>query len=188
MQLARNGSDSRIAMKLDKIYQINLKVIENVAELLAMFKNEPEILFIDDKGKRIEVEINNAVRQAQYVYVYEDRNAMVDRRQKFQEAFSMLNAAGNNQELYAIIDWKEALKTGLEMTGFDNPDKFFKSEAESQIDQAANFIKQMPGELQGAVMQNIQPVLQQAQMIMQNQQGGMNAQGNEAATGAMATA
>ena len=191
MQLARNGSDSRIAMKLDKIYQINLKVIENVAELLAMFKDGSEILFIDDKGQRVEVEINNAVRQAQYYYVYEDRNAMVDRRQKFQEAFNMLNAAGNNEELYAVIDWKEALKTGLEMTGFDNPDKFFKSEAETQIDQAANFIKQMPEELQGAVMQNIQPVLQQAQMIMQqgvNRQGGMNAQGNEAATGAMATA
>ena len=190
MQLARNGSDSRIAMKLDKIYQINLRVIENVAELLAMFKNEPEILFIDDKGKRVEVEITNAIRQAQYDYVYEDRNAMIDRRSKFQEAFSMLQSAGENEELAPIIDWKEALKTGLEMTGFDNPDKFFKSEAESQIDQAANFIKQMPEELQGAVMQNIQPVLQQAQMIMQQQQqeGGMNAQGNEATTGAMATA
>ena len=155
MQLARNGSDSRIAMKLDKIYQINLKVIENVAELLAMFKDGSEILFIDDKGKRVEVEINNAIRQAQYLYIYEDRNSLMDRRAKFQEAFSMLNAAGNNPELAAAIDWKEALKTGLEMTGFDNPDKFFKSEADNQIDQAASFVKQMPEDLQGAVMQSI---------------------------------
>ena len=79
MQLASNGANSRVAMKLDKIYQINLKVIENVAELLAMFKNEPEILFIDDKGKRVEVEITNAIRQGQYAYVYEDRNALIDR-------------------------------------------------------------------------------------------------------------
>ena len=186
MQLARNGSDSRIAMKLDKIYQINLKVIENVAELLAMFKDGSEILFIDEKGQRTEVEINNAIRQAQYFYVYEDRNSLMDRRQKFQEAFSMLNAAGNNPELAQAIDWKEALKTGLEMTGFDNPDKFFKSEADSQIDQAANFIKQMPEQLQGAVMQNIQPILEQAQMIIQ-QGGNINAQqGNEAAISGMA--
>ena len=186
MQLASNGANSRVAMKLDKIYQINLKVIENVAELLAMFKNEPETLFIDDKGKRVEVEITNAIRQAQYVYIYEDRNAMIDRRQKFQEVFSMLQSAGENPELASMIDWKEALKTGLEMTGFDNPDKFFKSEAENQIDQAATFIKQMPEEVQGAVMQNIQPILQQAQMIMQQQQRGQqNAQGNPQEVSAM---
>lgn len=171
MQLARNGSDARVAMKLDKIYQINLKVIENVAELLAMFKDGDEILFIDDKGQRTEVEITNAIRQGTYQYFYEDRNALLDRRQKFQEAFTMLNSAGQNPELAARIDWIEALKTGLEMTGFDNPDKFFKSEEESQIDQAANYIKQLPAEYQQAVMQNVQPVLQQVQAIMQ---GGNN--------------
>ena len=177
MQLARNGSDSRIAMKLDKIYQINLKVIENVAELLAMFKDGSEMIFINDKGKRIEVEITNAIRQAQYNYIYEDRNSLLDRRAKFQEAFSMLSSAGENPELAPIIDWKEALKTGLEMTGFDNPDKFFKTEADSQIDNAANFIKQMPDDLQGLVMENINPILEQAQGILQMQQqeqGGNN--------------
>ena len=179
MQLARNGSDSRIAMKLDKIYQINLRVIENVAELLAMFKNGSEMIFISDKGKRIEVEINNAIRQGQYNYIYEDRNSLLDRRAKFQEAFSMLSSAGENPELAPIIDWKEALKTGLEMTGFDNPDKFFKTEAETQIDEAANFIKQMPEDLQGVVMQNISPILERAQEIIQmqqqeQQQGGEN--------------
>lgn len=188
MQLARNGADSRIAMKLDKIYQINLHVIENVAELLAMFKNEPEILFIDDKGKRVEVEITNAIRTAQYMYVYEDRNAMADRRAKFQEAFSMLSEAGQNPELAPVIDWKEALKTGLEMTGFDNPDKFFKSENDMQIDQAATFVKQLPEDLQGAVMQNIQPILEQAQQYIQMQQQtqqGVNNEGNQEAIGAM---
>lgn len=178
MQLARNGSDARVAMKLDKIYNINLKVIENVAELLAMFKEGDELLFIDDKGQRVEVEITNAIRQGSYQYFYEDRNALLDRRQKFQEAFSMLSSAAENPELMPRIDWMEALKTGLEMTGFDNPDKFFKSETDSQIDQAAEFIKQMPEEMQGLVMQNIQPMLEQAQMILQQgeQNGNQNAQ------------
>ena len=88
----------------------------------------------------------------------------------------MLNNAGQNEELAAMIDWKEALKTGLEMTGFDNPDKFFKSEEESQIDQAANFIKQLPEDLQSAVMQNVQPILEQVQMILQ--QGEQNGNQN----------
>lgn len=177
MQLARNGSDARVAMKLDKIYQINLKVIENVAELLAMFKDGDEILFIDDKGQRTEVEITNAIRQGTYQYFYEDRNALLDRRQKFQEAFTMLNSAGQNPELAARIDWIEALKTGLEMTGFDNPDKFFKSEEESQIDEAANYIKQLPEPFQMEIMQTVQPMLQRANVLMQ-QQGGNNGEGS----------
>lgn len=175
MQLANNGSNSRVAMKLDKIYQINLKVIENVAELLAMFKNEPETLLIKDKGQRVAVEINNAIRRGSYYYVYEDRNALIDRRAKIQEAFTMLNAAGNNPVLMERIDWVEALKTGLESLGFDNPDKFFTEP--SQVDQVADFVKQLPEDYQNAILQQIQPMLQQAQMVMQAQQQGQQGQG-----------
>ncbi len=59
------------------------------------------------------------------------------------------------------------------MIGFDNADKFFKEP--SEIDQVADFVKQLPPELQQAIMQNMQPMLQQAQMVMasQGQQGGM---------------
>ena len=167
MQLANNGSNSRIAMKLDKIYQINLRIIENVAELLAMFKNKPETLLIKEKGQRVAVEITNAIRQGSYYYVYEDRNALIDRRAKIQEAFNMFNAAGNNEVLYQRIDWVEVLKTGLESVGFDNADKFFTEP--SEIDQVADFVKQLPPEYQQAIMQNIAPMLQEAQMMMASQ-------------------
>lgn len=174
MQLANNGSNSRIAMKLDKIYQINLRIIENVAELLAMFKNEPETLLVKEKGQRVAVEITNAIRQGSYYYVYEDRNALIDRRAKVQEAFNMFNAAGNNEVLSQRIDWVEVLKTGLESVGFDNADKFFTEP--SEIDQVADFVKQLPPEMQQAIMQNITPMLQEAQMVMasQGQQEVMN--------------
>lgn len=175
MQLANNGSNSRIAMKLDKIYQINLRIIENVAELLAMFKNEPETLLVKEKGQRVAVEITNAIRQGSYYYVYEDRNALIDRRAKIQEAFNMFNAAGNNEVLSQRIDWVEVLKTGLESVGFDNADKFFVEP--SEIDQVADFVKQLPPEYQQRVIQDIMPTLQEAQMVMASQgqqgQGGM---------------
>lgn len=167
MQLANNGSNARIAMKLDKIYQINLRIIENVAELLAMFKNEPETLLVKEKGQRVAVEITNAIRQGSYYYVYEDRNALIDRRAKVQEAFNMFNAAGNNEVLSQRIDWVEVLKTGLESVGFDNADKFFTEP--SEIDQVADFVKQLPPEMQQAIMQNITPMLQEAQMVMASQ-------------------
>lgn len=183
MQLARNGSDSRQAMVLDKIYQVSLNVIENVAELFAMFKTDPEIILIKDKGQRQEIEITSAIRQAQYQYYYEDRNALIDRRAKLQEAFSMLNAAANNPVLFERIDWVEALRTGLESDGFDNVDKFFKEP--SEVDQVADFVKKLPPEMQQAIGQQVMPVIQQAQMIMQ-QQGQQNAnRGNQTQTGNM---
>ena len=172
MQLASNGANARTAMKLDKIYQINLQIVENVAELLAMFKTEPEILMIKEKGQREAIEINNAIRQGSYQYFYEDRNALIDRRAKFQEAYNIFQAVWDDPDV--PLAKKEIVKTGLEMSGFDNADKFF--EEKSEVDQVADFVKQLPPELQQAIMQNLQPMLQQAQMVMasQGQQGGMN--------------
>ena len=174
MQLANNGSNSRIAMKLDKIYQINLKVIENVAELLAMFKNEPETLLVKEKGQRVAVEITNAIRRGSYYYVYEDRNALIDRRAKNQEYYQALTGAAQLPQLVDRIDWVEAFKKYLENSGFDNVDNIITEP--SEIDQVADFVKQLPQEYQQAIMQNITPMLQQAQMAMQAQ-GEMNEQG-----------
>ena len=174
MQLANNGSNSRIAMKLDKIYQINLKVIENVAELLAMFKNEPETLLVKEKGQRVAVEITNAIRRGSYYYVYEDRNALIDRRAKNQEYYQALTGAAQLPQLVDRIDWVEAFKKYLENSGFDNVDNIITEP--SEIDQVADFVKQLPQEYQQAIMQNITPMLQQAQMAMQAQ-GGINEQG-----------
>ena len=176
MQLANNGSNSRIAMKLDKIYQINLKVIENVAELLAMFKNEPETLLVKEKGQRVAVEITNAIRRGSYYYVYEDRNALIDRRAKNQEYYQGLVGAAQLPQLADRIDWVDAFKRYLEQSGYENVDSLFTEP--SEIDQVADFVKQLPQEYQQAIMQNITPMLQQAQMAMQAQgqqeQGGMN--------------
>lgn len=182
MQLARNGADTRVAMKLDKIYQISLQVIENIAELLAMFKIDPEIILIKDKGQRVEVEITSAIRQANYQYYYEDRNALVDRRAKIQEAFSMVNEAAKNPVLFEKIDWVEVLKSGLEASGFDNVDKFFKQD--TPIDQIAEQVKKMPEELQQAIGQQIMPIVQQGMMIaqqmqQQQQQGVQNGLGEQ---------
>lgn len=169
MQLARNGSDTRIAMKLDKIYQISLQVIENIAELLAMFKTEPEIILIKDKGQRVEIEITSAIRQANYQYYYEDRNSLIDRRAKLSDAFQMMNAAANNSALFDKIDWIEVLKTGLEANGFDNVDKFFKSP--SEIDQIAQEVKKMPEEVQQAVGQQVMPIIQNATTYLKQIKG-----------------
>lgn len=162
LQLAQQGTNSRTALKLDKIYQINIKVIKNIAELLAMFKQDSEYIIQKDKGQRIQIEIDNAVRSANYDYVYEDRNALIDRRSKFQEIFQIFLNVGKDQELKQMIDWREAITTAVEMTGFDNPDKFFKEESPA-VSQMFNVIKQLPEEMQNQI----------SMMVMQTI-GGMN--------------
>ena len=173
LQLAKQGSDSRTAMRLDKIYQIDLWVVENTAELLAMFKPNPETILVKDKGQMIEREITADIRRGQYQYTYEDRNALIDRRAKNQEFYQALTGAAQLPQLAERIDWVEAFKKYLENSGFDNIDAIITEP--SQVDQVADFVKQLPPQMQQAIMQNIQPMLQQAQMMIQ-QQGGMNGQ------------
>ena len=148
-------------------------VIENTAELLAMFKPNPEIILVKDKGQMIEREITADIRRGQYQYVYEDRNALIDRRAKNQEFYQALTGAAQLPQLAERIDWVEAFKKYLENSGFDNIDAIITEP--SQVDQVADFVKQLPPQMQQAIMQNIQPMLQQAQMMIQ-QQGGMNGQ------------
>lgn len=168
LNLAQSGATSRIALKLDKIYQVNMKVIENVAELLAMFKTNSELIMIKDNGIKQEIEITQAIRQANYTYYYEDRNSLIDRRGKVQEALAMLTQAGQNPELMPRIDWEEALKFGLEAIGFENVDKFFKDN--TPLDNLYMQLKQTPPQMQELFVQQAQPIIQQTQMIMQQQQ------------------
>ena len=167
LNLAQSGATSRIALKLDKIYQTNMRVIENIAELLAMFKTDSEMILIKDNGIKQEIEITQAIRQANYTYYYEDRNSLIDRRAKVQEALAMLTQAGQNPELMQRIDWEEALKFGLESIGFENVDKFFKEN--TPLDNLYMSLKQAPQQMQELFVQQAQPLIQQLQMIMQQQ-------------------
>lgn len=167
LHLAQQGTNSRTALKLDKIYQINLKVIKNVAELLAMFKDGSEQILINDMGNRTVMTIDNAVREANYDYVYEDRNSLIDRRAKYQEVFALFSKIGEDPELKQLIDWREVITTGVEMTGFDNPDKFFKTE-NPVVSQMQNLLKKLPEDMQVQISQMVLASLQQM--------GGNNAQ------------
>lgn len=162
LRLAEQGTNSRTALKLDKIYQINLQVIKNVAELLAMFKQDSEYIIKTDMGRRVTIEIDNAVRSANYDYIYEDRNALLDRRSKFQEIFQIFLNVAKDPELKKIIDWREAITTGVEMTGFDNPDKFFVQDSEP-VAQMREVMNQLPDQAKDQV----------ATMVLQTI-GGMN--------------
>lgn len=172
LSLVDKGASAQTSKELDIINQdLTIPMIENVAELLAMFKDGTDYVYTKEQGKDVEYTITNAIRQAQYEYVYEDRNAIENRKQKFDQVFSMMQAAGQNAQLFNMFDWKETYTTGFEMLGFDNPDKFFADD--TPADKFSQELKQIPPELQGQTVQMLQQYLgqmtQQYQAQMQQQ-------------------
>lgn len=180
LSLADKGSSSQASKVLDTINQdFTIPMIKNVAELLAMFKDGIDYVYAQEKGKNIEYKITNQIRQAEYSYIYEDRNAIYDRRAKFQELYQLFQGAAQMQELAQMIDWKEVLTTAAEMIGFDNTDKFFNDDTPAQ--QFTNMLKEFPPEIQQQIIPMLQQMTQQAigQIQQQQQQQQMQAQANQ---------
>lgn len=177
LSLADKGSSSQASKELDIINQdFTIPMIQNVAEMLAMFKTGNDYVYASEKGKDVEYKITEQIRQAEYNYIYEDRNAINDRKSKFQEVFQLFQAVGQNPELFNLIEWKEVITTAVEMVGFDNTDKFFKADTPAQ--QFSDQLKQIPLQMQqqvvGMFSQQLQQMAQQYQM--QQQQNEMQQQ------------
>jgi hypothetical protein len=166
LSLADKGSSSQIGKELDIINQdFTIPMIKNVAELLAMFKNGVDFVYAQEKGRNVEYKITNEIRQAEYNYIYEDRNAINDRKSKFQELYQLFQGLAQMPETNQMINWKEVATTAVEMIGFDNTDKFFNQDTPAQ--QFTNGLKQLPQQVQ----EQLVPILsQQAQQFAQQQQ------------------
>lgn len=166
LSLADKGSSAQAGKELDTINQdFTIPMIKNVAELLAMFKDGVDYVFTQEKGKDIEYEITNQIRQAQYNYIYEDRNALHDRKAKVQELYQIFQGAAQFEPTADMVNWKEVLITLVETVGYDNVDKFFNEEG--PVEQFTNGLKQLPEQL----LQQLLPLFtQEAQRAMQNMQ------------------
>lgn len=173
LSLVDKGASAQTSKELDIINQdLTIPMIENVAELLAMFKDGTEYVYTEEKGVNVEYKITNLIRQSQYEYVYEDRNAIEDRKAKFEQAFQLMSSAAANPELFQMFDWKETYTTAFEMLGFDNPEKFFRDE--TPVEQFAEQLKQIPPELQEQAVGELQQYF--AQMVQNYQQQQAQAQ------------
>ena len=177
LSLADKGSSAVFGKDLDNIYQnFNMPIIRKIAELNAMFKNGIEFVYAQEKGKNIEYRITNEIRQAQYNYIYEDRNALNDRKAKTQQLYEIFKSVAESPELFAMINWQEVITTLVESVGYDNTDKFFKDQTPAT--QFGEQLKQIPQDMQEQVIGQLQAQLQQMaqQYQMQQQQAEMQAQ------------
>ena len=166
LSLADKGSSAVFGKDLDNIYQnFNMPIIRKIAELNAMFKNGIEFVYAQEKGKNIEYRITNEIRQAQYNYIYEDRNALNDRKAKTQQLYEIFKSVAESPELFAMINWQEVIITLVESVGYDNTDKFFKDQTPAT--QFGEQLKQIPQNMQEQVIGQLQAQLQQ--MVQQHQ-------------------
>lgn len=169
LSLIDKGANSQYSKEMDIINQdAIMPIVEKVAELLAMFKDGTDYVYYQEKGKDIQYRITNEIRQAQYEYFYEDRNALENRKQKLEQLYQVFVGAANLPELQAQIDWKEVLVTYIEGLGWDNTDKFFKDE--SPAAQFSDQLAQLPDEVQGEVVGHFQQELQQFTQMQQQQE------------------
>ena len=179
LSLADKGSSAQISKELDIINQdLTIPMIEKVAELKAMFADGVEFVYAEEKGKKVEYEITNEIRQAQYNYIYEDRNAINDRKAKFEQLYQLFQGLAQVSELQGRLNWQEIATQGIEMIGFDNTEKFFNENDElAQMEQE---FKQLPEEVQQYLLpqfaQATQQTMQQYQMQQQQQQMQAQAQ------------
>lgn len=180
LSLADKGSSSQVGKILDVFYQdFTIPIVEKTADLLATFVDGVDFVFLKEKGRDIEYRITNEIRQAQYNYIYEDRNALHDKKAKAMELLELLTRAAQDPILREDLELKEGFIDVAETIGYDNTDKYFKEATPAQ--QFSDQLKQIPKEMQAQVVNQLQQYLQQMvqQQQMQQQQAEMQAKAQQ---------
>lgn len=177
LSLADKGSTAQLGKILDVFYQdFTIPIVKKVAELLAMFETKDKFVYSQEKGINVEYKITNAIRQAQYEYIYEDRNALNDYKTKVELLYKVCQGAFQLPQLAQQLDEKEIFTKVVETLGFDNVDTLFKQQTPAM--QLGEQLNQIPQEMQAQVVSNFQQQLQQMmqQYQVQQQQAEMQAQ------------
>lgn len=169
------GQTTRLSKDLDTLKQNGIiKMVENIAELLANEKNgKVEEIFMDDKGEKTAHKIDDLIRQGEYEYTYSDSSALADKRARFQEALELFKMAGQSPQLASQLNWKEILIKALDIVGIENSEKFFIEDNKAKIIQ---FINSIPPQIMPMVeqgIQNLMPQISEAMKMAQPQQGGV---------------
>jgi hypothetical protein len=128
-----NGQEARLNMILESINRkIIVPMVEKTAQLVSYFKIGKESIMINDHGNTDFVDINDEIRNSNYVYHYGDRKASFERKSKFRELFEIINNFLQVPEIAEKINWLECFKFSLEQYGVENSNNFLKDSDESQ--------------------------------------------------------
>ena len=102
-------------MLLDAINRkIIVPMVEKTAEIISYFKLGRELIGVNDRGRTSFLEIDDEVRNANYIYRYGDRKA----------SFEVVKSFAQVPEVEEKIDWLECFKFALEQYGIENANNF----------------------------------------------------------------
>ena len=120
-----NGQSARLSMLLDAINRkIIIPMVEKTAELIANFKIGREMISIKDKGRTLFIEIDDTIRNANYIYRYGDRKASLERKTRLNELFTIVKSFSEVPAVANQINWIECFKFALEQYGIENANNF----------------------------------------------------------------
>lgn len=120
-----NGQVTRLNMLLDAVNRkVIIPMVEKTAELIANFKLGREVISINDRGRMMFLEIDDSIRNANYVYRYGDRKATMDRKMHTKELFDVVKSFAQVPDVANQINWLECFKYALEQYGIENANNF----------------------------------------------------------------
>lgn len=120
-----SGQEARLNMILDSINRkIIVPMVEKTAEIISYFKLGKELIGVNDRGKTSFLEIDDDVRNANYVYRYGDRKASFERKLRLKELFEVVKSFAQLPEVEEKIDWLECFRFALEQYGIENANNF----------------------------------------------------------------
>ncbi len=127
-----SGQEARLNMMLDAINRkVIVPMVEKTAEIISYFKLGKELIGVNDRGKTSFMEIDDNVRNANYVYRYGDRRASFERKSRLKELFEVVSSFAQVPEVEEKIDWLECFKFALEQYGIENANNFLLEENKS---------------------------------------------------------
>ena len=127
LNYSANGQEARLNMVIDSINRkIIVPMVEKTAEIIATFKLGPELITIKEKGTTTFLEVDDNIRNGNYIYRYGDRKASFERKNKMKELFDIIKSFAQSPEISQKIDWLECFKFTLEQYGIENSNNFLK--------------------------------------------------------------
>ena len=129
LNYSATGQEARLNMMLDAINRkVVVPMVEKTAEIIANFKLGTEVIGIHDKGRMSFLEIDDKIRNGNYIYRYGDRKASFERKLRLKELFDVVQSFAEVPEVAQRVDWMECFKFILEQYGIENAENFLKNE------------------------------------------------------------
>lgn len=120
-----SGQATRLNMLLDAVNRkIIVPMVEKTAELIANFKIGREIISINDRGRTLFIEIDDGIRNANYIYRYGDRKATLEKKYRMNELFTVVKSFAEIPAVAQQVNWLECFKYALEQYGIENANNF----------------------------------------------------------------